>query len=545
MAADPGPPGTAPPRYSRTQRITLLACILGSSAAFLDGTIVNVALPAIRANLHGGLGMQEWVVDGYLLMLGSLLLVGGSLGDLFGRRRIFVLGVAGFGLASLACALAPSAGALIGARIVQGIAAALLVPSNLALIMDTFSDHQRAAAIGTWTAWTGIANVAGPLLGGVLVQAASWRWVFAINIPLVLFTLWLARQIPVSPGAPAHRVDWTGGALGAAGLAGPIYALIEQPAHGWGDPQVLLALVAGCVLLVAFFAWERRCQAPMLPFGIFRSQNFSVGNLATFSLYAALNITTFFLVVFLQQVGGYSPLVAGLSLLPTSILMFVLASRFGALADRFGPRLFMGFGPLITAAGLLLLLRIGARPSYAGDVLPGVTLLALGLAMTVAPLTATVLTAAPAAHSGLASGVNNAVARVAGLVAIAAVGAVVATHFSGAVQHGLARSGATPHYTAATDAAASATFVIHAPAGFSQAQRPHVRQTLQHASVSSFRLAMKIAAVLAAISGILSLVGIRNPPSSARVGDGALGHARASGRELHDHTDEGGDRRRG
>jgi EmrB/QacA subfamily drug resistance transporter len=516
VAADRGPAGASPRRYSRAQRVTLLACILGSSAAFLDGTIVNVALPAIRASLHGGLGMQEWVVDGYLLMLGSLLLVGGSLGDLFGRRRIFVLGVAGFGLASLACALAPDAGALIGARIVQGIAAALLVPSNLALIMDMFTDHQRAAAIGTWTAWTGIANVAGPLLGGLLVQTASWRWVFAINVPLVLFTLWLARQIPASPGAHSHRVDWTGGALGAAGLAGPIYALIEQPAHGWCDPRVLVALIAGCLLLVAFVAWERRREAPMLPFGIFRSRNFSVGNLATFSLYAALNITTFFLVVFLQQVAGYSPLVAGLSLLPTSILMFLLASRFGALADRFGPRLFMGVGPLLTAAGLLLLLRIGAKPGYASDVLPGVTLLALGLATTVAPLTATVLAAAPAAHSGLASGVNNAVARVAGLIAIAAVGAVVATHFSGQVRQGLARPDAMPSRAAAVNAAASATFVVHVPAGFPKTQQPHVRQILRHASVDSFRLAMAIAAILAAISGILSLIGIRNPPAASR-----------------------------
>jgi EmrB/QacA subfamily drug resistance transporter len=516
MAVNRGPAGAPPARYSRTQRVTLLACILGSSAAFLDGTIVNVALPAIRASLHGGLGMQEWVVDGYLLMLGSLLLVGGSLGDLFGRRRIFVLGVGGFGLASLACALAPDAAALIGARIVQGIAAALLVPSNLALIMDMFADHQRAAAIGTWTAWTGIANVAGPLLGGLLVQAASWRWVFAINVPLVLFTLWLARQIPASPGTHSNRVDWTGGALGAVGLAGPIFALIEEPAHGWGDPRVLVALIAGCLILVAFIAWERHCQAPMLPFGIFRSRNFSVGNLATFSLYAALNITTFFLVVFLQQVGGYSPLVAGLSLLPTSILMFLLASRFGALADRFGPRLFMGIGPLLTAAGLLLLLRIDARPAYVPDVLPGVTLLALGLAATVAPLTATVLGAAPATHSGLASGVNNAVARVAGLIAIAAVGAVVATHFSGEVQHGLARQGATPSRAVAVHAAASATFVVHVPAGFTRTQQAHVRQTLQQASVNSFRLALTIAAVLAAISGIVSLIGIRKPPLASR-----------------------------
>lgn len=510
-------PAPAPARgYTRAQRITLLACILGSSVAFLDGTIVNVALPAIRASLHGGLGTQEWVVDGYLLMLGSLLLVGGSLGDLFGRKRIFMLGTAGFGAASLVCALAPNAGALIGARIVQGVAAALLVPSNLALIMDTFHDRQRAAAIGTWTAWTGIATVAGPLLGGLLVQVASWRWVFVINVPVVMFTLWLTTQIPESPRIRGQHVDWVGGALGAAGLAGPIFALIEQPTHGWGAPEVLLALGAGCVLLTAFVYWERHCSAPMLPFGIFRARNFSVGNLATFSLYAALNITIFIVIVFLQQVGGYTPLAAGLAMLPTSILMFLFSRRVGALSDHLGPRLFMGCGPLIAAVGLLLLLRIGATPSYAGDVLPGMVVLGVGLTLTVAPLTATVLSGAPPEHSGLASGVNNAVARVSGLIAIAAIGAVIASHFSSQVQQNLAHPHATPVYTHAVNHAASATLQTRVPPGFTGAQRPEVKQTLQDASVNSLHLSLIIAAILALISGVLSLLGIRNPRPAER-----------------------------
>ncbi|HEX3804299.1 MAG TPA: MFS transporter [Solirubrobacteraceae bacterium] len=519
VAEHPDARGASPPRYTRTQRLTLLACILGSSVAFLDGTIVNVALPAIRASLHGGLGTQEWVVDGYLLTLGSLLLIGGSLGDLFGRRRIFALGVGGFGIASLACALAPSAGALIAARTVQGIAAALLVPSNLALIMDRFSEHERAAAIGSWTAWTGIATVAGPLLGGLLVQAASWRWVFAVNIPIVLVTLWLATQIPESPRAVGQHLDWLGAMIGAAGLAGPIFALIEAPSHGWGDPEVLATLSAGCLLLIIFLIRERRCPAPMLPAAIFRSRNFSVGNLATFSLYAALNVVIFFLVVFLQQVDGYSPVAAGLATLPTSIFMFFLARRFGALADKFGPRLFMGVGPLITAVGLLLLLRIGTHPDYASDVLPGVVVLALGLAMTVAPLTATILSSVPAAHSGLASGINNAVARLAGLIAIAAVGAVVATHFSADVARGLARPHATPAYNAAARKASAATLQTHPPPGFTQAQQPYVRQTLESASVDTFHLAIVIAAILAVMAGILSLVGIRNPRAKPRSPD--------------------------
>ncbi|HUY58994.1 MAG TPA: MFS transporter [Solirubrobacteraceae bacterium] len=494
--------------YTRAQRLTLLACILGSSAAFLDGTIVNVALPAIRANLHGGLGTQEWVVDGYLLTLGSLLLVGGSLGDAFGRRKIFTLGVAGFGVASLVCAVAPDAGALIAARAIQGIAAALLVPSTLALIIDTFSEHQRAAAIGAWTAWTGIATVAGPLLGGLLVQAGSWRWVFVVNVPLVLFTLWLVRHIPARPAVGDPHVDWVGGLLGALGLAGPIYALIEQPNYGWGDPRVLATLGAGCVLLIAFGLWERGCRAPMLPVEIFRSRNFSVGNLATFALYAALSVASFFLIVFLQQVGGYRPLTAGLSLLPLSILMFLLARRFGALADRFGPRLFMGIGPIVAAVGLLLLAAMGTHPQYRTEVLPGVVLLGIGLSITVAPLTAAILNAAPATHSGVASGINNAVARIAGLIAIAVVGAVVASGFSSQVDQRLARRYAPAAYRVAVARAASTTLQTRVPAGFTSAQRTHVHRTLEHASLDAFRLAMLIAAALALASGLLSLLGI-------------------------------------
>lgn len=506
--------------YSRAQRLTLLACILGSSAAFLDGTIVNVALPAIRAGLHGGLATQEWVVDAYLLTLGSLLLIGGSLGDVYGRRRIFSLGVAGFGVASVACAAAPDAGFLIGARAVQGVAAALLVPSTLALIMDTFTEHQRASAIGSWTAWTGIATVAGPLLGGLLVQIGSWRWVFVVNVPLVLATLWLVRHIPTGHKATGGNVDWIGGLVGAAGLGGPIFALIEQPTYGWGDPRVWGALLGG-LLLVVFVLWERRAPAPMLPLGMFRSPNFGVGNLATLCFYGALNVITFFVVVFLQQVGGYRPLAAGLSLLPLSILTFLLAKRFGALSDRHGPRLFMGFGPILAGVGMLLLLRLGASPRYATDMLPGVIVFGLGLALTVAPLTAAVLGSVASEHAGVASGINNAVARVAGLIAIAVVGAVVAGHFSARVHDGLADPGqaVAPRAAidraaidrAAIDRAASATFEVRPPAGVPAAQRPRVRAVLQDASVAALHLALWLAAALAILSGVLSLLRIRNP----------------------------------
>ncbi len=503
-----------PAPYTRTQRLTLLACILGSSAAFLDGTIVNVALPAIRASLHGGLVTQEWVVDGYLLTLGSLLLVGGSLGDVYGRRKIFALGVSGFGVASLACAFAPDATFLIAARAVQGIAAALLVPSNLALIMDNFSERQRAAAIGTWTAWTGIATVAGPLLGGLLVQAASWRWVFIINLPIVLVTLWLARAIPTHKRDPNAHADWVGGGLLALGLAGPIFALIEQPQYGWSSPRVAASMVAGCVLLGIFAWWDTRCSDPMLPFAIFRTRNFAVGNLTTFLLYGGLSVTFFFLVVFLQQVGGNRPKAAGLATLPSSILLFLLARRFGALADRLGPRLFMGIGPIIAGVGLLLLMAIGTHPSYVVDVLPGVGLFGLGLSITVAPLTATVLSAAPATHSGIASGVNNAISRVSGLIAIAVGGAVVAGHFSSQVQAALAHTRSAQGTAAAVAKAASATLQVHVPAGFAAAARPHVHAVLESASVSAFHLAMLLSAALAIIAGVLSLVGISNRAKS-------------------------------
>lgn len=499
-----------PPSRTRRQRLTLLACILGSAAAFLDGTLVNVALPSIRADLHGSLSTQEWIIDSYLLTLGSLLLIGGSLGDLFGRRRMFAAGVGGFGVASLLCALSPGAQWLIAARALQGVAGALLVPSTLALIIDTFREDQRAAAIGSWTAWTGIATVLGPLVGGTLIALTSWRWIFVVNLPLVLTTLALLKH--AAPGEPLHgvRVDWPGALLCAFGLGGPIFALIEQPTYGWSDGRVSIPLIAGCALLVAFLVWEQRTASPMLPLELFRSRNFSVGNVATLALYGSLTAFTFFLVVFLQQVAGYSPLAAGAALLPMSILTFLLAKRFGALADRFGPRLFMGFGPLIAGAGLVLLLGVDQRASYVSEVLPGVTLFALGLAMTVAPLTAAVLGAVESGHSGVASGVNNAVARVAGLVAIAAVGASVAAQFATRVDDQLLTPTASPATVAAVAKARTKPLVIDT-AGFPPAERPEARAALVSASVDGYRLAIGISAGLAVLSGSISLAGIANP----------------------------------
>jgi EmrB/QacA subfamily drug resistance transporter len=498
----------------RTKRIALIACILGSGIVFLDGTVVNVALPSIRRGLGGGLADQQWIVEAYLLTLSSLLLVGGSLGDLFGRRRVFSAGLVGFGICSLMCALAPTLGLLIGARAVQGMAGALLVPSALALIMDTFQEHERAAAIGTWTAWAGMATVIGPLGGGALIQIASWRWVFAINLVPVLITLWMLRRLPDDIPAGGH-VDIPGAILAAFGLCGPVFALIEQPRYGWGAPEVAVPLIAGVTLLGAFVAWERRAPEPMLPLGLFRSRNFTVGNLTTLVVYAGLGTATFFLVLFVQQVGGYTPLDAGLSLLPVTLIMFACSKRFGALADRFGPRAFMAAGPVLAGAGLLLLVRVGPGADYAGAVLPGIVVFGLGMSATVAPLTATVLGGVELGRSGVASGVNNALARVAGLLAIAALGAVVSASFQDRLHDDLAGKPLSAQARAAVDRAATRPLVVDvsgAPAG----ERPILRLALTDASVHAFHVAMLIGAALDVLGGMLALIGIANPRRRVR-----------------------------
>ncbi len=411
----------------RVKRLTLVACILGSGIALLDGTIVNVALPAIDQDLGGGLAGQQWVVNGYLLILGSLILVGGSLGDVFGERRVFALGVALFGVTSLLCALASSIELLVGARALQGAAGALLTPSALAVIVSTFSREERGAAIGSWTAWGGIAAILGPLAGGELIHLASWRWIFLVNVPFVAICLGLiVAVIPVAEeDGRSHHVDWIGGILCALGLGGPVFALIEQPRLGWGSPGVIGPLAAGLVVLGLFLTWEARSRTPMLPLSLFARRNFSAGNVETLAMYAGLSILFFLLALYLQQVAGWSALEAGLATLPTTVVMFSLSRLWGRLADRSGPRLFMGLGPLVAAVGLLLMLRLGREVDYATELLPALVVFALGLSMTVAPLTAAVLAGVESRQAGIASGVNNAVARVAGLLGVAVIGAVV------------------------------------------------------------------------------------------------------------------------
>jgi EmrB/QacA subfamily drug resistance transporter len=494
---------------ARRRRLTLVACILGSAIVFVDQTVVNVALPALREDLGASLAGQQWVVESYMLMLAALILVGGSLGDLYGRRRIFAVGVAGFGAASLVCAVSPSIEVLIAARALQGAFGALLVPSSLAIITSVFGPQERAAAIGSWTAGTSAAIAVGPPLGGLLVDALSWRVIFAMNVPLVLVCLWLiVRAVPEIPGDGEHRIDVPGAVLCVLGLAGPTYALIQQPLLGWSDPAVWAPLVGGLGALAAFVAYERRAPDPMLPPSIFRSRNFAVGNLVTLCAYAGLGAATFFIAIFLQQVCGYSAFAAGLSLLPITLLLIALSRRFGALSARLGPRLFMTAGPIAGGIGMLAFTRVDERGDYLTQVLPATLLFGLGLAMTVAPLTATVLQAADRRHAGIASGVNNAIARVAGLLAIAAVGLVVSAQFGAQIDRRLAGR-------ARLDSATRA-YVDEArerPLAFPEARvAPRVRAQVRAANVKAYHTGMIVAGLLMIAGGLIAAAGIENPP---------------------------------
>jgi EmrB/QacA subfamily drug resistance transporter len=444
------------------KRLILAACILGSTIVFLDGSIVNVALPAIQRDLGGGLALQQWVVDAYLLTLGSLILVGGSLGDLFGGRRVFEIGVASFGVISVACAVSNSGTALIVARGLQGIAGALLTPAALATITSVFSGEERGAAIGTWTAWTGISFIIGPVVGGQFIQTFSWRSIFLLNVPIVIATVVLIRMsMPPSVTRERARIDFVGAVLCVLGLGGPVAALIEAPTRGFSDPLILTGLIGGAALLAAFVVWERRTAAPMLPLRLFHLRNFTFANIETFAVYAALSTLTFFLVIFLQQIAGYSPRNSGLATVPISVVLFFLSSRVARLSMRLGPRYFMGVGPLICAGGIVWIRELSPGFDYWTELLPPLLIFALGLSLIVAPLTSTVLADAGESDAGVASGVNNAIARVAGLLGIAIVGAAIAG------------SG-------------------------------------NHLDMPGFRMAMTITAGLIAAGGVIGLAGVRN-----------------------------------
>jgi EmrB/QacA subfamily drug resistance transporter len=409
-------------RYASTQgRWALAATVLGSAVVFLDGTVVNVALPAIGRDMQAGIDGLQWTINGYLLTLAALILLGGSLGDRFGRRRVFVTGVIWFAAASLLCGLAPNLGALIAARVLQGIGGALLTPGSLAIIQASFHPDDRAQAIGAWSGLGGIAIAIGPFLGGWLVQAVSWRLIFLINLPVAAAVVWLAlRHLPeTSDPESARQLDLAGAALAVLGLGGVTYALIEAPNGGLTSPLILISAIGGVVGLVAFVVVEARSPQPMLPLSLFASRTFTGTNLVTLAVYGALSGVLFLMIVQLQQVLGYSPIQAGIASLPITLIMLVLSPRAGKLGQRIGPRIPLTVGPLVSASGIALMARIDAGSSYLLDVLPPLIVFGLGMSLTVAPLTATVMGAVEARHAGLASAVNNAVARAAGLVAVA------------------------------------------------------------------------------------------------------------------------------
>jgi EmrB/QacA subfamily drug resistance transporter len=438
--------------------------------AAIDGTVVGIALPSIGRQFHAPLSTLQWVVTGYTLALAALLLLGGSLGDRTGRRRVFNIGVVWFAVASAACALAPSTDVLIATRVLQGIGAALLTPGSLAIIQASFDPEDRSRAIGAWSGLGGVATAAGPFLGGYLISTASWRWIFVINIPigvLVLFSS--ARHVPESkdPSA-AGRVDVPGAAMAVVGLAGVTFALIEGPTLGWSAPAVLAMLIAGVAGLIAFVIVERRSPAPMLPLAFFRERQFTVTNVVTFLVYAALGGLLFLLPVELQVVDHYTPLESGVALLPLTVIMLLLSARSAQLASRIGPRLQMSVGPLVIGAGLALLARSTTDSSYVSGVLPAMVVFGLGLAATVAPLTATALSAVSDEHAGVASAVNNDVARVGGLIAVA---------------------------------------VLPALAGISGSSYLHSAEL-----AGGFRSASLIAGSWCVIGGAVSAIGIRNPP---------------------------------
>lgn len=414
----------------RSQRLVLVVSILASFVAFLDSSVVNIALPAISSELGGGLVTQAWVVDAYLITLGSLILLAGSLSDLFGRRRILAIGLVGFGITSVLCAIAPNSITLIIARALQGVSGALLVPSSLALIMSSFSGKSQGKAIGSWTAWTGISFIIGPLIGGILVDALSWRFIFAINIIPIALCLWLLRKIDQTEHLTGAKLDIIGALLCSLGLAGAVFGLIEQPHYGWSSPLIFVPLIGGILALIAFVFYESRAANAMLPLTLFRVRNFSAGNVATLAIYGALSIATFLIVIFLQQVSGYSALEAGLALLPVTVLMFFLSPRFGALAGKYGPRFFMTAGPIVGGIGFLLMMGVSEQTNYWTQLFPGIVAFGLGLSMTVAPLTSAVLGSIERSHSGIASAVNNAIARVAGLIAIAFSGVIVGANIN-------------------------------------------------------------------------------------------------------------------
>jgi EmrB/QacA subfamily drug resistance transporter len=497
----------------------LVATILGSSMAFIDGTVVNVALPVLQTNLHATATDVQWVVEAYSLFLSALILVGGSLGDHYGRRRIYALGVLLFTLASVFCGLAPNVDLLIIARALQGIGGALLVPGSLAIISAAFDNRQRGRAIGTWSGFTAITSAAGPVLGGLLVQYGSWRWVFFINVPMAVIVLavlfWRVPESRNETLGEHARLDWLGAFLATLGLGGLVFGLIESSNLGFGDALVLLSLAIGVGALIAFVLVEAHSRSPMLPLSLFRSRTFSGANVLTFFLYAALGAALFFLPFNLIRVQGYSPTEAGAANLPLILLMFFLSRWSGGLVARYGAKRPLIVGPLIAALGFALFAVPGVGGSYWTTFFPAAFVLGVGMAVSVAPLTTAVMSAVDTQFAGTASGVNNAVSRTAGLIAIAAFGIVVLGIFGSSLAGRLSTIKAPTEVRQAIMSQQNKLVDIAIPGGLDASTHVAVQAAVSEAFVASFRAVMLISALLAVLSSVSSLLLIEGKPRQA------------------------------
>ena len=495
----------------------LAGAIVGSSMAFIDGTVTNVALPAIQQELGATAIDAQWIVESYALLLAALILVGGSLGDHYGRKRIYTLGVALFALASIGCGIAMSPGQLIAARAVQGIGGALLVPGSLSIISASFEGERRGKAIGTWSGFSGITAALGPILGGYLVENVSWRAAFLINVPLALIVLYIVfRHVPESRDPDARRLDFPGALLATLGLGGVVYGLIESSNRGFGDPLVLGTLVAGFLALAAFVFVERRSHEPMMPLSLFKSRNFSGANLLTLLLYAGLGGSLYFFPFLLIQVHGYSATAAGAAFLPFIVIMFLMSRWAGGLVTRYGAKLPLIIGPSIAAVGFILFALPGTEGSYWTTFFPAVAVLGFGMSLVVAPLTTTALNAVEGRHSGLASGVNNAVSRTAGLLSIAALGIFVFVAFSAALDSRTEGLGLSPEQQAALDSEKVDLGGAEVPEGVDGETTAAIEQAVAESFLSAFRLAMYIAAGLAVASAVAAAILIEGKGQPAR-----------------------------